>query len=54
MQFAYMLHRGVEDATFTLLYLPFKHFEGNGSHVRLLRVEFSSTFNTIQLHFLGF
>ena len=48
MQFAYRPHRGVEDATVTLFNLLFKHLEGNGSHARLLFVDFSSAFNTIQ------
>lgn len=29
MQFAYRAHRGVEDATITLLSILFKHLEGN-------------------------
>ncbi len=54
MQFAYRPHRGVEDATVTLLNLLAKHLEGNGSHARLLFVDFSSalSFNTIQPHVL--
>ena len=53
MQFAYRPHRGVEDATVTLLHLLFKHLEGSGSHARLLFVDFSSAFNTIQPHILA-
>lgn len=34
------------------LYLLFKHLEGNGCHARLLFVDFSSAFNTIQPHIL--
>lgn len=52
VQFAYRPHRGVEDATITLFNLIFKHLEGNGSHARLLFVDFSSSFNTIQPHIL--
>lgn len=40
MQFAYRPHRGVEDATVTLLNLLAKHLESNGSHARLLFVLF--------------
>ena len=36
MQFAHRPHRGVEDATVTLLHSLLKHFEGSGSHARLL------------------
>ncbi len=52
MQFAYRPYRGVEDATVTLINLLFNHLEGNGSHARLIFVDFSSTFNTIQSHIL--
>lgn len=38
----------VEDATVTLIHLLVKHLEGKGSHFRLLFVDFSSAFNTIQ------
>lgn len=48
MQFAYRAHRGVEDATITLL-----HLEGRKTHARLLFVDFSSAFNTIQPHILA-
>lgn len=47
LQFAYRPKRGVEDATLTLL---FKHLEGSGC--RLLFIDFSSAFNTLQLHIL--
>lgn len=36
MQFAYMPHRVVEDATVTLLNLLFRHLDGKGTHARLL------------------
>jgi len=51
MQFAYRAHRGVEDAT--LLNLLLKHLEGSKTHARLLFVDFSSAFNTIQPHILA-
>lgn len=52
LQFAYRPRRGVEDATVTLLNLLFKHLDNNGSHARLLFIDFSSAFNTIQPHIL--
>ena len=52
LQFAYRPKRGVEDATVTLLNLLFKHLEGSGCHARLLFIDFSSAFNTIQPHIL--
>ena len=51
-QFAYREGRGVQDATATLLNLLFKHLEGSKKHARLLFVDFSSAFNTIQPHVL--
>ena len=53
MQFAYRPIRGVEDATVTLLNLLFKHLEGKGTLARLLFIDFSSAFNTIQPHVLA-
>ncbi len=47
MQFAYRPHRGVEDATVTLLHLLFKHVERSGAHARILFTDFSSAFSTI-------
>ncbi len=52
LQFAYRLNRGVQDATVTVLNLILKHLEGNRNHARLLFVDFSSAFNTIQPHLL--
>ena len=52
MQFAYRPHRGVEDATVTLMNMLFKHLEGKGTHAQLLFIDFSSAFNTIQPHIL--
>ncbi len=53
MRFACRRHRGVEDATVTLLHTLFKHLEGSGSHARLFFVDFSSAFITIQPHILA-
>ena len=52
MQFAYRCGRGVEDATTTLLHLLYRHLEGTKAHARLLFLDFSSAFNTIQPHLL--
>ena len=51
-QFAYREGRGVQDATATLLNLVLKHLETNKRHARLLFIDFSSAFNTIQPHIL--
>ena len=51
-QFAYRARRGVEDATATLLNLILKHLEGSNTHAKILFVDFSSAFNTIQPHIL--
>ena len=52
LQFAYREGRGVQDATATLLNLLFKHLEGSKNYARLLFIDFSSAFNTIQPHVL--
>ncbi len=52
LQFAYRTRRGVEDATITLLHNIYKHLEMADSYVRILFVDFSSAFNTIQPHLL--
>ena len=52
LQFAYRAKRGVSDATITILNLLLKHLEGKKKHARLLFVDFSSAFNTIQPHIL--
>ena len=53
MQFAYRSRMGVEDAQITLLNLLYKHLEGPGTHARLLFMDFSSAFNSIQPHVLA-
>ncbi len=50
LQFAYRSKRGAQDATITLLNYIFKHLESSNNHVRLMFVDFSSAFNTIQPH----
>ncbi len=52
LQFAYQARRGVEDASSTLLNTIMKYLDGRKTHVRLLFVDFSSAFNTIQPHVL--
>ena len=50
-QFAYRARRGVEDAQITL-HLLYSHLDGPGTHARLLFLDFSSAFNTLQRHVL--
>lgn len=52
MQFAYRPHRGVHDATVTMLNLLLRHLDGQRTHARPLFVDFSSAFNTVQPHIL--
>lgn len=52
MQFAYKAHRGVEDATLTLTNLICSHLDKANNYVRVLFMDFSSAFNTIQPHIL--
>ena len=52
LQFAYRAKRGVEDATLTLLDLVMRHLDNTGTFVRVLLMDFSSAFNTIQPHLL--
>ena len=47
-QFAYKASRGVEDGSLTLLNLIAQHLEKAKSYVRILFVDFSSAFNTIE------
>lgn len=51
-QFAYSHGIGVEDAVMTLNDILRSHLESKNSHARLLFVDFSSAFNTIQPHVL--
>jgi hypothetical protein len=48
LQFAYRNNRSTNDATLTLLHNAFDHLEKPGSFVRILFIDFSSAFNTIQ------
>lgn len=53
LQFAYKQHRGVDDAVLTLLHATHTHLEKPRSLVRLVFVDFSSAFNTVQPHLMG-
>ena len=53
LQFAYKPHRGIDDAIFTVLHNAFLHLDKAGSYVRILFIDFSSAFNTIQPHLLA-
>ena len=52
LQFAYRAGRGVEDASLMLLNSLYHHLEGPLTLARLLLIDFSSAFNTIQPHLL--
>ena len=54
LQFAYRAGRGVEDAALTLLHFLHQHLDRPRTHARLLFIDFSSAFNTIQPHLLGY
>ena len=53
LQFAYKPHRGTDDAFLTVLHNAFLHLDKAGSYVRMLFIDFSSAFNTIQPHLLA-
>jgi hypothetical protein len=52
-QFAYKHNRSTDDATLTLLNNTYTHLEKPGSYVRILFIDFSSAFNTIQPHLMA-
>lgn len=52
LQFAYRVGRGVEDATATLLDLILNHLDKPKTFSRVLFMDFSSAFNTLQPHLL--
>ena len=52
LQFAYKQHRGVDDAILTLLHSAYTHLEKK-SLIRMVFVDFSSAFNTVQPHLMG-
>ena len=52
-QFAYRQNRSTDDATITLLHKAFSHLDKPGTYVRILFIDFSSAFNTIQPHLMA-
>jgi hypothetical protein len=52
LQFAYRARRGTEDATLTLTNLIAKHLQQPKAYVRILFIDFSSAFKTMQTHIL--
>ena len=50
LQFAYKTKRGVEDAVLVFVNNALKHMESPKTFVRILFIDFSSAFNTIQPH----
>lgn len=51
-QFAYRAERGIEDALLSLINSTHKHLEHAQSLVKIVFIDFSSAFNTIQPHLL--
>ncbi|PVD27793.1 hypothetical protein C0Q70_12966 [Pomacea canaliculata] len=52
LQFAYKPCRGVSDATLALSNAILQHLDTSGTYVRVLFMDFSSAFNTVQPHLL--
>ena len=52
LQFAYQANRSTDDAVSCLLHKLLEHLETAGSYARILFVDFSSAFNTIQRHIM--
>ena len=52
LQFTYKAKQGVDDATLMLFNLISSHLDSPGTTVRVLFMDFSSAFNTIQPHVL--
>lgn len=52
-QFAYRRDRRVDDAVLTLLHQVYMHLEKLGSLARLVFIDVSCTFNTVQPHLMG-
>ena len=52
LQFAYKAKRGVEDAILTLMELVTHHLDQRDTFTRILLMDFSSAFNTLQTHLL--
>ena len=52
LQFAYKAKRGTEDAVACLLHLLLQHLDSPGNFARILFVDFSSAFDSLQKHLL--
>ena len=52
LQFAYCKNRSVQDAILTLIHPIYEHLENRNTQVRILFIDFSSAFTTIQPHIL--
>ena len=52
LQFAYREGKSVDDAVNTLLHIVLSHLDKSKTYTRLLFIDFSSAFNTIQAHIL--
>ena len=52
LQFAYAQNKSTDDAVATLLHHLCKHLDKLGTYVRVLFIDFSSAFNTIQPHLM--
>ena len=52
MQFAYCRNRCVQDASITFINDISKHLDKRNTSARILFIDFSSVFNTIQPHIL--
>ena len=52
LQFAYQAKRGTDDAVSCLLHRLLEHLDTAGNYARILFVDFSSAFNTIQRHIM--
>ena len=52
LQFAYKARRGTEDATLTLINVIAQHLQQSNASARVLFIDFSSAFNTMQTHIL--
>ena len=52
LQFAYQAKRGTDDAVSCLLHKLLEHLDTAGNYARILFVDFSSAFNTIQRHIM--
>ena len=50
-QFAYQSKLGVEDAVLTLLHKIYAHLEDKNTYFRVVFIDFSSAFNTLQPHY---